>query len=119
MVANVSTNTIDISWSFTFIPQVPVNFSLTITNLNTSEITLTVVMEEHYVFDAGSSKCVLDTYLIQVVAVNPAGSSLLSEDFANFPPLPNVSLVMDSLEYSLRRGVQLHGRIQLTVTIEV
>ena len=54
--------------------------------------------------------------LIQVVA---AGSSLPAEILASFAPLPNVSLVMDSLEYSLSRCVQLQGRIQLTVTLEV
>ena len=99
-------------------PEVPVNFTLAVTSLNTSEITRVVVIEEHYVFNAGSM-CAFDTYLIQVVAVNPAGRSLPAEISASFAPLPNVSLVMDSLEYSLSRGVQLQGRIQLTVTLEV
>ena len=54
-----------------------------------------------------------------MVAVNPAGRSLPAKILASFAPLPNVSLVMDSLEYSLSRGVQLQGRIQLTITLEV
>ena len=102
-----------------FMPEVPVNFTLTVTSLNTSEITRVVVIKENYVFNAGSSMRATDTYIIQVVAVNPAGKSLPAEILSSFAPLPNASLVMDSLEYSLSRGVQLQGRIQLTVTLEV
>ena len=59
-------------------------------------------------------------HLIRVVAVNPAGSSLPAEVSVTLPPLPDISQVnMVSLEYSLSRGVQLQGRIQLTVTLEV
>ena len=124
LVANVSTNTIDISWSLTFIPaEVPVNFSLMISTSETI-IRTVLVLEENYVFDAaagnGRPRCTPNTYLIRVVAVNPAGSSLPAEVSVTLPPLPGISQVnMVSLEYSLRRGVQLHGRIQLTVTLEV
>ena len=38
-----------------------------------------MVIEEYYIFNAGSSMCATDTYLIQVVAVNPAGRSLPAE----------------------------------------
>ena len=96
------------------------NFSLMI---STSEsIHAVVVLEENYVFDAGNGRprCTPDTYLIQVVAVNPAGSSFPAEVSVTLPPLPGISQVnMVSLEYSLSRGVQLQGRIQLTVTLEV
>ena len=72
-----SLNMLDISWSTPlFIPGAPVNFRITITRLFTFETTSEVVEEEHYLFDVGSG---FQTYLIQVVAVNPAGSSPAAE----------------------------------------
>ena len=111
-VKSDSPNMLDISWSTPpFIPGAPVNFRITITKLDTSEdfrialtnqgtfenfrVTLTnfmtsettseVVAEEHYVFDAGSGRRAPDTYLIEVEAVNPAGSSLPAELLAILP----------------------------------
>ena len=116
LVANVSTNTIDISWSFTSIPaEVPVNFSLMIST--PESIRAVVVLEENYVFDAGSGRCTPDTCLIRVVAVNPAGSSLPAEMSVTLPPLLDLSSVMDSLEYSLTRD--LPGKVLLNVSFEV
>ena len=57
----LSTSGLNTSWSFMFMPEVPVNFTLAVTSLNTFEITRVVVIEEHYVFNAGSSMCAFDT----------------------------------------------------------
>ena len=116
LVANVSTNTIDISWSFSSIPaEVPVNFSLMIST--PESIRAVVVLEENYVFDAGSGRCTPNTYLIRVVAVNPAGSSLPAEVSVTLPPVLDLSSVMDSLEYSLTRDSS--GQVQLNVLFQV
>ena len=115
LVANVSTNTLDISWSFTSIPEVPVNFSLTI---NTSEsIHSEVVMEQHYVFNTGSGRCTPETYQVEVVAMNPAGSSNPAEVSVTLPPVLDLSPVMDSLKYSLTRDSP--GIVQLNVSFQV
>ena len=117
LITSVSTagpGTLDISWSFVFIPEVPVNFSLMI---NTSEPIHVVVMEENYVFNTGSERCMPDTYLIQVIAVNPAGSSLPAEMSVTLSPVLDLSSVMDSLKYSLTRD--LPSKVQLNVSFEV
>ena len=116
LVANVSTNTIDISWSFTSVPaKVPVNFSLMI---NTSEsIRSEVVMEQYYVFNTGSGRCTPETYQIEVVAMNPAGSSLPAEVSVTLSPVLDLSSVMNSLEYSLTRDSP--GIVQLNVSFQV
>ena len=116
LVANISTNTIDISWSFTSIPaEVPVNFSLMIST--PESIRTVVVLEDNYVFDAGSGRCTPNTYLIQVVAVNPAGSSLPAEVSVTLSPVLDLSSVMDSLEYSFTRDSP--GIVLLNVSFEV
>ena len=116
LVANVSTNTIDISWSFTSIPaEVPVNFSLMIST--PVSIRAVVVLEENYVFNAGSGRCTPNTYLIRVVAVNPAGSSLPAKVSVTLPPVLDLSSVMDSLGYSFTRDSP--GIVQLNVSFEV
>ena len=118
MVNISSASLLDISWSAsTLIPEVPVNFSLTITNLDTSETTSKVVMEENYVFDTGSRRCTLETFKIEVAAVNPAGSSQPAEVSVTLPPLLDLSSVMDSLEYSLTRNSP--GVVQLNVSFQV
>ena len=103
LVVHISSGSLlDISWSAsTSVSEVPVNYSLTITNLGTSETTSIVVMEENYLFDTGSKRCTLETYKILVVAVNPAGSSPPALDSATLPPLLVLSNVLDSLEYFL------------------
>ena len=102
LLTNISTNTIDISWSSMSIPaEVPVNFSLMIRT--PESICTVVVLEDNYVFDAGSGRCTPNTYLIQVVAVNPAGSSLPAEVSVTLSPVLDLSSVMDSLKYSLTR----------------
>ena len=95
--------------------EVPVNFSLMIST--PESIHTVVVLEENYVFDAGSGRCTPDTYLIQVVAVNPAGSSLPAEVSVTLPPLLDLSSVMDSLKYSLTRDSP--GVVQLNVSFQV
>ena len=94
------------------------NFTLTITNLDTSETTREVVMEENYIiFDTGSRRCALETFKIVVVAVNPAGSSPPAEVSVTLPPLLDLSSVMNSLEYSLTRnspGVVLNVSFQVS-----
>ena len=93
------------------------SFSLTITNLDTSDTTREVVVEKNYLFDTGSRRCALETYEIEVVAVNPAGSSLPAEMSVNLPPLLDLSSVADSLEYSLTRNSP--GIVQLNVSFQV
>ena len=116
LVANVSISTLDISWSFTSIPaEVSVNFSLMIST--PESIRTVVVLEENYVFDAGSGRCTPDTYLIRVVAVNPAGSSHSAEVSVTLPPVLDLSSVMDSLEYLLTRDSS--GQVQLNVSFQV
>ena len=93
------------------------SFNLTITNLDTSETTREMVMEENYIFDTGSRRCALETFKIVVAAVNPAGSSFPAEVSVILPPLLDLSSVSDSLEYSLTRNSP--GIVQLNVSFQV
>ena len=118
MVDISSSSLLNISWSTsTLVPKVPVNFSLTITNVDTSETTHEVVVEENYLFDTGSRRCTLKTFKIEVAAVNPAGSSLPAEVSVILPPLLDLSSVSDSLEYSLTRNSP--GIVQLNISFQV
>ena len=93
------------------------NFSLTIGTSESTHAVVQVVMEENYVFDAGSDRCTPETYLIQVVAVNPAGSSDPTEVSVTLRPLLDLSSVVDSLDYSLTR--KSSDKILLNVSFEV
>ena len=93
------------------------SFNLTITNLDTSETTREVVVEENYLFDTGSRRCALETFKIEVATVNPAGSSQPAEVSVTLPPLLDLSSVMDSLEYSLTGNSP--GIVQLNVSFQV
>ena len=103
LVASVNSDRpkmLDISWSSPpFIPGAPVKFRINITSI-TLKITSEVVEEEHYVFDAGSG---FQTYLIQVEAVNPAGSSPAAELLAILPPTSqrDIPLAQVSLYYTV------------------
>ena len=59
----------------------------------------------------------LTLYLIRVVAVNPAGSSLPAEVSVTLSPVLDLSSVMDSLEYSLTRDSS--SQVQLNVSFQV
>ena len=74
------------------------------------------MMEENYIFDTGSRRCTLETYEIEVVAVNPAGSSLPAEVSVTLTPILDLTNVVDSLQYSLTID---SGQVQLNVSFEV
>ena len=98
-----------ISWNHETIYEVVVNFTLNVTNLNNSKIGSTIVsriQQQYYIFSTEDlSPC--DVYNFQVTAVNDAGAGEPSEIITrNFPSLPDLSPVEDSLHHSLVKGAE-------------
>ena len=109
----------NISWSFTYIEGVPVEFTLTATRLGPSgdgqPMFVRGIQDQHYIFNPDAiTSC--DSYRFEVEAMNSEGSGRSNETTVTFPSPPDISQAVDSLNYSL--AVTSTG-IQLTVTFMV
>ena len=118
-----SLGALDISWSLAFMDRVPVNFTLTVMNLNTSipePIIVPGIRDRHYTFTAGNGT-LCDLYSFQITAVTDAVSSDPSEVIvSSIPSLPDTFSIEDSLQHSLvRTNLENESEILLNVTFKV
>ena len=106
---------LNISWSFTFIKKVSVDFTLTAMNLNASSAELIIVtgIEDQYYIFMVDNPASCDSYSFSVAAEIPLGNS--SETIiANLPFPPNLSPVV---EHSLSKTAG--GAFMLNVSLNV
>ncbi len=102
----IGLGSISLSWTLGFIEGVPVDFTLTVMNLNASNaepIVTSGVRDQHYIFTTkNSSSC--DVYSYQVAARTDAGGSGPSEVItSSIPSLPDIALIGSSLRHSLAK----------------
>jgi hypothetical protein len=96
---------------------VTVKFTLKATNLNDSTLMMVLSTQDHFfaITLPGNTSC--DIYQFQVTARNDAGSSIPSDTITrSFPSLPDVTVIDNSLDYSLTK---LGDGVLLTTTFNV
>ena len=107
---------LNVSWSHATTEGVAVDFTLTATNLNDSNIVVMGIEDLHQTLTIQDNMS-CDVYSFIVTARNAAGSSSPSDTLtSSFPALPDISTVECSLDHSLR---EVANGITLNVTLTV
>jgi hypothetical protein len=94
---------LNISWSLVDSSLIPVNFIITVLNLNDSEESVSATTQDLFqVISSPNNATSCDVYQFQVTATNPAGANSSNFIFGSFPSLP-MSLAESTAQHFLMK----------------
>jgi hypothetical protein len=108
---------LNISWSLADISLVPVNFTITALNLNSSGESVNSTTQDLFqVLSSPNNATSCDVYQFQVTAVNPAGANSSGFIFASFPSLPT-PVTEDAVQTFLMKSANETVSLQILINV--
>jgi hypothetical protein len=108
---------LNISWSLADSSLVPVNFTITALNLNSSGESVSSITQDLFqVISSPNNATSCDVYQFHVTAVNPAGVNSSGFIFASFPSLPT-PVTEDAVQTFLMKSADETVSLQILINV--
>jgi hypothetical protein len=108
---------LNISWSLAESSLVPVNFTITAVNLNSSGESVNATTQDLFqVLSSPNNATSCDIYQFQVTTVNPAGANSSGFIFASFPSLPT-PVTEDTVQTFLMKSADETVSLQILINV--
>jgi hypothetical protein len=117
-VAENGVGSLNISWSLADISLVPINFTITALNLNSSgeSVNSIITQDLFQVISLPNNATSCDVYQFHVTAVNPAGANSSGFIFASFPSLPT-PVTEDAVQTFLMKSANETVSLQILINV--